>query len=226
MIPFWEIDCSHPPLPPGCGTLRSSCQNGPNSWSPGWSRLQAGDQRGGQLVSELHRRRPLPPPRASHQPGLPPSLPPSPSISSSTLGVDVTAARRGLTEFRRRDTTLACRMLTIRQRTLIAFNWKSIMGLIAGSPCCPPRMAPVMWGPPSTYPVADHAAWRIRLTGLATGRVHDAENGIKNTARRPRMGKVKRGRGEKERKEGKNQTPPNLPKDHYSPITRIRDRST
>lgn len=41
---------------------------------------------------------------------------------------------------------LACRMLTIRQKTLIGFNWKSIMGLIANSPCCYPRMAPVIWG--------------------------------------------------------------------------------
>lgn len=58
---------------------------------------------------------------------------------------------------------LACRMLTIRQKTLIGFNWKSIMGLIASSPCCHPRMAPVIWG---LHLAADHAVkyqtdWRV-----------------------------------------------------------------
>lgn len=60
---------------------------------------------------------------------------------------------------------LACRMLTIRQKTLIGFNWKSIMGLIASSPCCHPRMAPVIWG---LHLVADHAV-KYRTDGLITG---------------------------------------------------------
>lgn len=59
---------------------------------------------------------------------------------------------------------LACRMLTIRQKTLIGFNWKSIMGLIASSPCCHPRMAPVIWG---LHLVADHAV-KYQTDGLIT----------------------------------------------------------
>lgn len=59
---------------------------------------------------------------------------------------------------------LACRMLTIRQKTLIGFNWKSIMGLIASSPCCPPRKAPVIWG---LHLVADHAV-KYQIDGPIT----------------------------------------------------------
>lgn len=71
----------------------------------------------------------------------------------------------------------ACRMLTIRQKTLIGFNWKSMMGLIASSPCCRPRMAPVI---PPTPPHSPSSPWvadqtvKHQTDGLRTLRVRGA----------------------------------------------------
>lgn len=92
---------------------------------------------------------------AKHQPhSPPPSLWGPKSPGRGALGVKGVQAD---------GQDLACRMLTIRQKTLIGFNWKSIMGLIANSPCCHPRMAPVIWG---LHLAADHAVkyqtdWRV-----------------------------------------------------------------
>lgn len=115
----------------------------------------------GQLVSAAPAPPPLPPsnnfrPRTNHCHSL--SLPlflPWRRTSSATASWGVKGVEAdGL--------VLTCRMLTIRQKTLIGFNWKSIMGLIA-APRCHPRMAPVIWG---LHLVADHAVkylsdWRV-----------------------------------------------------------------
>lgn len=163
--PKWshlEIDCFHPSFPWGCW-MCASLPNGSNSWRPGWSWLQTGDQRGDSWSAA-----PPPPP-----PSNPPLIQISPSHPSTnfTLPLQVCVDPKlsdrgalGVKGVQADGQDLACRMLTIRQKTLIGFNWKSIMGLIASSPCCHPRMAPVIWG---LHLVADHAV-KYQTDGLIT----------------------------------------------------------
>lgn len=213
--PKWshlEIDCFHPSFPWGCW-MCAPLPNGSNSWWPGWSWLQTGDQRGDSW-SAAPPAPPLPLP-IQISPNHPSSKPHSalPHLQVCVRGPELSGAL-GVKGVQADGHDLACRMLTIRQKTLIGFNWKSIMGLIASSPCCHPRMAPVIWG---LHLVADHAV-KYQTDGLITGAFM-----MRKIALKIQWGRAELGRLGKWRR-GKNQTPPNLPKDHYSPIMRIRDR--
>lgn len=144
--PIWKIDCFQPlchPHPPSLSrsllslslislsvlNARSCAKTDPNSWSPGWSWLESEDQRRDRwsATSPLftHSRRSSPHARR-HQS--------SPFHVAHEL-IRVCGAQKSrhrvntrTEEFRgpgRQD--LAYGMLTIRQNTLIGFNWKSIM---------------------------------------------------------------------------------------------------
>lgn len=217
--PKWshlEIDCFHPSFPWGCW-MCAPLPNGSNSWWPGWSWLQTGDQRGDSWSAAPQ---PPAPPSSIQNFTQPPKRQPRSPPTKSLRGDPQSPGRGalGVKGVQADGQDLACRMLTIRQKTLIGFNWKSIMGLIASSPCCHPRMAPVMWG---LHLVADRAV-KHQTDGLITGSFM-----MRKIALKIQWGELPDSDDwESEHRERgvKNQTPPNLPKDHYSPIMRIRDR--
>lgn len=89
------------------------------------------------------------------------------SLSSATMAV-IRHGALGVKGVQADGQVLTCRMITIRQKTLIGFNWKSIMGLIAApSPLPPrrrPRMASVIRGPSlSGWPRREISDWLARL---------------------------------------------------------------
>ena len=228
--PKWshlEIDCFHPSFPWGCW-MCAPLPNGSNSWWPGWSWLQTGDQRGDSWSAA-----PPPPPPPTplpsyiqispmHHPHSRPLLPSPPSLLSLWGPKLSGRGALGVKGVQADGQDLACRMLTIRQKTLIGFNWKSIMGLIASSPCCHPRMAPVIWG---LHLVADQAV-KYQTDGLITGAFMMRKIALKIQWAEPSRAEPGAAGKSDEGAEGQgaNQTPPNSLEDHYSPIMTIRDR--
>lgn len=167
--PKWshlEIDCFHSSSPGGCWML-PPLPNSSNSWSPGWSWLQTGDQRGDSWSARHRRRHPSlrqthfgqAPTTASLSISLSLYLPPSLPwrwTSSAT-------ARWGLKEFRPTDKCWRVGMVTMRQKTLIGFNWKSIMGLIATPPLSPTHGICYLGPSLSGWPRREISEWLARL---------------------------------------------------------------
>lgn len=120
----------------------------------------------GQLVSAAPAPPPLPPsntfrPRTNHCHSLSLSL--SLPLFLPWRWTSSATASWGVKGVQADGQVLTCRMLTIRQKTLIGFNWKSIMGLIAAPPLSPTHGTCYLGPPLSGWPRREISVWLARL---------------------------------------------------------------
>lgn len=121
----------------------------------------------GQLVSAPPPPPPLPPtdtfrPSTNHCLSVYLSLSLSSSLSPVTMDV-IGHGALGVKGVQADGQVLTCGMVTMRQKTLIGFNWKSIMGLIATPPLSPTHGICYLGPSLSGWPRREISEWLARL---------------------------------------------------------------